>query len=225
VRVVDQHRRPVDREHVRAQPGPLVEPAAEVGLGQDEGVPREPGEERQPLMDERRAEPAVGDVLDPVDLALREPELRAKLIMEEAIETVAAMGFSAWAVIEQNGQPGVDPHKRIASFHKSFDKPDFDETIDGLADLLYVVYGAAVTFGIDLDPFFDEVHRSNMAKDGGATREDGKILKPEGWQPPAIRAIREDQESAAAIWLQLGVEASTDPLIEVITQNGGRQRT
>jgi len=30
-------------------------------------------------------------------------------------------------------------------------------------------------------------HASNMAKEGGKTRADGKVLKPEGWRPPDIR--------------------------------------
>jgi|SRR5688572_8051413 len=67
--------------------------------------------------------------------------------------------------------------------------------IDALCDLLYVVYGAGVALGVDLEPFFREVHRSNMAKAGGDTREDGKQLKPEGWEPPQIAAILEQQKS------------------------------
>jgi predicted HAD superfamily Cof-like phosphohydrolase len=55
-----------------------------------------------------------------------------------------------------------------------------------MCDVIYVICGTAVEFGIDLAPFFAEVHRTNMAKEGGATRADGKILKPEGWQPPRI---------------------------------------
>lgn len=41
---------------------------------------------------------------------------------------------------------------------------DFTETIDALADILYVVYGAGSSFGIDLDKAFDLVHKSNMSK-------------------------------------------------------------
>ena len=33
-----------------------------------------------------------------------------------------------------------------------------------LADLLYVVYGTAVSYGLDMDPVFREVHRSNLSK-------------------------------------------------------------
>lgn len=64
---------------------------------------------------------------------------------------------------------------------------DLIGTADGLADLIYVCIGAALEFGIDLDAVWDEVHRSNMAKAAGPRRADGKILKPEGWQPPNIK--------------------------------------
>ena len=41
---------------------------------------------------------------------------------------------------------------------------DFTEVVDALSDILYVVYGAGASFGIDLDKTFDIVHRSNMSK-------------------------------------------------------------
>lgn len=41
---------------------------------------------------------------------------------------------------------------------------DMKETIDALSDILYVVYGAGASFGIDLDRTFDMVHKSNMSK-------------------------------------------------------------
>lgn len=89
--------------------------------------------------------------------AVRAPELRAKLIEEEARETADALRAG-----------------------------DLVETVDGLCDLLYVVLGAADVCGVPLGRFFDEVHRSNLLKLNGPRREDGKILKPEGWRPPRI---------------------------------------
>lgn len=41
---------------------------------------------------------------------------------------------------------------------------DFTETIDALSDILYVVYGAGASFGIDLNHTMDIVHKSNMTK-------------------------------------------------------------
>lgn len=69
---------------------------------------------------------------------------------------------------------------------------DLVEIADALADIIYIVCGTAVSYGIPLNEVFDEVQRSNMAKlvDGKPIRrEDGKILKPEGWTPPDIAGI------------------------------------
>ena len=64
------------------------------------------------------------------------------------------------------------------------------DVADALSDLLYVVYGAGHSFGIDLDDCFAEVHRSNMSKlgeDGKPIyREDGKVLKGPNFSEPAL---------------------------------------
>lgn len=58
-----------------------------------------------------------------------------------------------------------------------------------MADLIYVVVGTAVAFGIDMDAIFDEVHRSNMSKYPVTYREDGKILKGPNYLPADIKAV------------------------------------
>ncbi len=59
-----------------------------------------------------------------------------------------------------------------------------------LADLLYVTYGFAVTFGLPIDEVFERVHRSNMSKlgDDGKPiyREDGKVLKGPNYEKPNL---------------------------------------
>jgi predicted HAD superfamily Cof-like phosphohydrolase len=65
-----------------------------------------------------------------------------------------------------------------------------------LADLLYVVYGTAVSCGIDLEPVFREVHRSNMSKVNGHRRADGKWVKPPDYSPARIEPILAQQGSA-----------------------------
>lgn len=122
-------------------------------------------------------------------------ELRAALILEEALEVVEALGLDA-AVMPSNTADML-PHAAKARFKIAGDshafaigeprsEPNWAEVIDGLCDLLYVTFGTAVEMGVPLDTFFEAVHRANMAKLGGPTREDGKSLKPEGWKPPDI---------------------------------------
>jgi predicted HAD superfamily Cof-like phosphohydrolase len=65
-----------------------------------------------------------------------------------------------------------------------------------LADLLYVVYGTAVSCGIDLEPVFREVHRSNMSKINGHKRADGKWVKPPDYSPARIQPILDEQGAA-----------------------------
>lgn len=62
-----------------------------------------------------------------------------------------------------------------------------------LADLLYVVYGTAVSYGIDMAPVFREVQRSNMSKVGGYKRDDGKWVKPPTYSPARIEPVLESQ--------------------------------
>lgn len=61
------------------------------------------------------------------------------------------------------------------------------------ADLLYVTYGLCLTYGIDLNPVFAEVHRANLAKTTGPRRADGKQLKPADWQPPDVTSVLAQQ--------------------------------
>ena len=86
------------------------------------------------------------------------------------------------------------------------------DVADALSDLLYVVYGAGHSFGIDLDDCFAEVHRSNMSKlgeDGKPIyREDGKVLKgPNFSEPDLERVMYEDEdETKSKTWQQLVME-------------------
>jgi predicted HAD superfamily Cof-like phosphohydrolase len=68
-----------------------------------------------------------------------------------------------------------------------------------LADLLYVVYGTAVSCGIDMQPVFREVHRSNMSKVGGHKREDGKWIKPATYSPAAVAPVLAAQRSSGLL--------------------------
>lgn len=74
---------------------------------------------------------------------------------------------------------------------------DLAEIADAIGDLIYVLLGFAITYGIDMVPVWRAIQESNMAKVGGATRGDGKIMKPEGWVSPDIAGIIAAQIEAA----------------------------
>lgn len=71
------------------------------------------------------------------------------------------------------------------------------ETADAIVDSIYVLVGTALELGLPLQELWDEVQRANMTKavqqpDGTLKvlkREDGKVLKPEGWKPPDIEGV------------------------------------
>lgn len=81
---------------------------------------------------------------------------------------------------------------------EAMSKHDLAGIAKEMADLLYVVYGTAVSYGIDMDPVFREVHRSNMSKVGGYKREDGKWVKPATYSPAAIQPILAEQAAGQA---------------------------
>lgn len=66
------------------------------------------------------------------------------------------------------------------------------EQLDALIDILVVTIGAIHSMGADAEGAWKEVMRTNFAKidreDGKVRkREDGKVLKPTGWQPPNLQ--------------------------------------
>lgn len=75
--------------------------------------------------------------------------------------------------------------EEIEELYDAIDSGNKYEIAKEMADVLYVVYGMADFYGIDIDEVFAEVHRSNMSKldsDGNPIyREDGKVLKSENF--------------------------------------------
>lgn len=83
--------------------------------------------------------------------------------------------------------------EEVQELRDAVDKSDLIAIADALADITYVVFGTAVTYGIDLDAVVREVHRSNMSKldDQGRPllRHDGKVLKSARYTPPDIATV------------------------------------
>lgn len=71
------------------------------------------------------------------------------------------------------------------------------EIADAFGDVVYLIYGLAWRYGIDLDQVVEEIHRSNMSKgdENGEPifRADGKIMKGPGYFPPDLEAVLTEQ--------------------------------
>ena len=81
---------------------------------------------------------------------------------------------------------------------------DVAEQADALVDAIYYICDTAVRHGMNLDRIFDIVHGANMQKvvDGRVIRrDDGKILKPAGWQDPGPLLLDEmARQTADGSW-------------------------
>jgi len=74
-------------------------------------------------------------------------------------------------------------------FLEAFYTDDTVEEIDACFDMMWVIIGYMKSRGWDCENIWDEGAKSNLSKIDPVTglvrrREDGKILKPEGWKPP-----------------------------------------
>ena len=96
----------------------------------------------------------------PTPLSSQRNKLRVALIFEELGELLQAIG-----------------------------RNDLPEIADGVGDKIYVLLVLSIEYGIDIIPIWNEIQRTNMKKEGGGIREDGKILKPIGWKPPNIKEL------------------------------------
>lgn len=67
---------------------------------------------------------------------------------------------------------------------EAIDAADLVGIADGLGDVIYVVAGISVQFGIDIDHVLDLIHRSNMTKD---VHDEGP-MKGDSYSRPQIEA-------------------------------------
>lgn len=135
---------------------------------------------------------SVEDAEKPTIPSLDRRIMRARLIVEEVFEFLEASGLSLKMLSTLSSKNATFYIVPMVS-GLNYVTPNIVEAADALADIKYVVEGAALTWGIPLDEVFDEVHRSNMSKvpeDGVIIkREDGKVLKPPTYSPPNIHPI------------------------------------
>ena len=112
--------------------------------------------------------------------------LRARIILEEALEAVDALGVTASFIPGMTNSPVLELKKNI---RLEFDhEPDLVAIADACADISVVTIGTLVTCGIPDNGLLELVDNNNMTKfkDGVLKDANGKFLKPDGWEPPNI---------------------------------------
>ena len=147
--------------------------------------------------------------------------LRAKLILEEALETVTALGFT----VDVAGFEIADK----ADFTEYIDfiengRESLEEIADGCCDISVVTMGTLSACGLKDQPLLEAVDENNLRKFenrcpkcdkivqalddppgqcachdcgemwvGGHHNEYGKLIKPPGHKPPDIQKLIEEQ--------------------------------
>ena len=140
----------------------------------------------------------------PTPLDEETAKLRARLILEEDLETIVK-GLGLEVVFSTpSGNVAINRDNiadiigaKVITFNK-VDEVNMEELADGLADSAYVgAYGTAVAAGIDLEPIEDVVHECNMTKawreeDLAKARELSPTATVENYGNGLYRLVRED---------------------------------
>ena len=87
--------------------------------------------------------------------------------------------------------------EEVRELHEAVENNDRVEQLDALIDILVVTIGALHSMGADAEGAWKEVLQTNLAKIDPSTgkvikREDGKVLKPEGWKAPNLVGFLEN---------------------------------
>ena len=143
----------------------------------------------QPVVDVLQTNPPEATIL-----------LRARLVLEEAFELMAALGVKV--AFEEGETPRSIAPKAVTASIDPDATYDPIETVDALADLVVVVKGAGLQLGLPVDEIvLDEVCPSNMSKLGidGEPIYDvgGKILKGPGYFTPNVQRVLDRHPSDA----------------------------
>jgi predicted HAD superfamily Cof-like phosphohydrolase len=128
--------------------------------------------------------------------------LRAKLIIEEALETVDALGVGIDLVSYLGDKAEGKQIGRNSIFNPSNEldftikgECDIVEVVDGCLDVSVVTRGTLSAFGVSDENLLVAVDNNNLAKfgSGGYRRDDGKWVKPPTHTPPDITGLLIDQ--------------------------------
>lgn len=112
--------------------------------------------------------------------------LRASLILEEALETIDALGCE---VIAERTFQVSKANVAVVNVKQA----NLEEICDGCADISVVTVGTLSACGVDDKGLLELVDKNNLDKfgEGHSFRPDGKLIKPPDHKPPDIKAYLE----------------------------------
>ena len=116
----------------------------------------------------------VREFHEKMELAIDQPfskellELRMRLIFEE-VQELAEVGLDLEGNLDLE-----ERHVLMQDFLKE------------MCDVVYVLKGTAVSFGMNFDKAYNLVHKSNMSKYPFTKCEHGKVLKGKNYKPPVL---------------------------------------
>ena len=98
-------------------------------------------------------------------------DLRLKLLFEE-IQELATAALDIEELTDKDGRYGL-----------------MQNLLKEMCDVVYVIKGMAVSFGMDFDEAFTLVHKSNMSKLPLIKDADGKVMKGLNYEPPILEGL------------------------------------
>ena len=116
----------------------------------------------------------VREFHEKMELAIDQPfskellELRMRLIFEE-VQELAEVGLDLEGNLDLE-----ERHVMMQDFLKE------------MCDVVYVIKGTALSFGMDFDTAYEFVHKSNKSKFPFTKDENGKVLKGKHYKPPVL---------------------------------------
>lgn len=117
--------------------------------------------------------------------------LRIRLLLEEVLELASASGVEVY--VNNKTVSSLEDFGFEAKYG-----PNLIDVADALADISYVNYGAAIAYGLDLEPFENEVHKNNLLKiKTGYKDENGKWRKGFDYKPVDLSKILQNQISTS----------------------------
>ena len=98
-------------------------------------------------------------------------DFRLKLLFEE-IQELATAALDIEELNDKDGRYGL-----------------MQNLLKEMCDVVYVIKGMAVSFGMDFDGAFKLVHKSNMSKLPLIKDADGKVMKGLNYEPPILEGL------------------------------------